>query len=53
MGDVNGFVQLIEFSFSDVDNPRSISYCVYISQLIRFARVSSHVTDFSMHVIKF
>ena len=26
---------------------RSTSYCVYISQLIRFARVSSHVTDFN------
>ena len=27
--------------------PRSTSYGVYISQLIRFARVSSHVVDFN------
>ena len=26
--------------------PRSASYGVYISELIRFARVSSHVDDF-------
>ena len=30
----------------DGDVPRSASYGVYISQLIRFARVSSHVDDF-------
>ena len=30
-----------------MDVPRSTSYGVYISQLIRFARVSSHVTDFN------
>ena len=29
------------------DVPRSTSYNVYISQLIRFSRVSSHVTDFN------
>ena len=29
------------------DVPRSTSYGVYISQLIRFARVSSHVDDFN------
>ena len=29
----------------DGDVPRSTSYGVYISQLIRFARVSSHVDD--------
>ena len=33
--------------FLDVDVSRSTSYGVYISQLIRFARVSSHVTDFN------
>ena len=27
--------------------PRSTSYGVYISQLIRFARASSHVADFN------
>ena len=36
----------VNFPFLDGDVPRSISYGVYISQLIRFARVSSHVDDF-------
>ena len=36
----------VNFSFLDGDVPRSTSYGVYISQLIRFARVSSHVDDF-------
>ena len=31
----------------DGDVPRSTFYGVYISQLIRFARVSSHVADFN------
>ena len=31
----------------DGDVPCSTSYGVYISQLIRFARVSSHVADFN------
>ena len=33
--------------FSDGDVPRRASYGVYISQLIRFARVCNHVTDFN------
>ena len=33
--------------FSDGDVPCSISFGVYISQLIRFARASSHVVDFN------
>ena len=33
--------------FLDGDVPRSTSYGVYISQLIRFARASSYVTDFN------
>ena len=33
--------------FLDGDVPRSASYGVYISQLIRFARVSSHIDDFN------
>ena len=37
---------IVNFSFLDGDVPRSTSYGVYISQLIRFARVSSHVDDF-------
>ena len=35
------------FHFLDGDVPRSTSYRVYISQLIRFARVSNHVDDFN------
>ena len=35
------------FPFLDGDFPRSTSYGVYISQLIWFARVSSHVTGFN------
>ena len=40
---------IINFPFLDGDVPRSNSYGVYISQLIRFARVSSHVADFNTH----
>ena len=36
----------MNFSFLDGDVPRSTSYGVYISHLIRFAQVSSHVDDF-------
>ena len=35
----------MNFPFLDGDVPRSASYGVYISQLIRFARVSSYVDD--------
>ena len=38
---------IVNFPLSDGDVPRSISYGVYIAQLIRFARVSSHVADFN------
>ena len=38
---------VVNFPFLDGDVPRSTSYTVYISQLIRFARVSSHVVDFN------
>ena len=38
---------MVNFPFLDGDVPRSTSYGVYISQLIRFARVSSHVADFN------
>ena len=37
----------MKFPFLDGDVPRSISYGVYISQFISFARVSSHVDDFN------
>ena len=40
---------IANFPFLDGDVPRSTSYGVYISQLIRFARVSSHVVDFNTH----
>ena len=39
--------EIINFPFTDGDVPRFLSYGVYISQLIRFARASSHVTDFN------
>ena len=38
---------IVNFPFLDGDVPRSTFYGVYISQLIRFARVSSHVADFN------
>ena len=38
---------IVNFPFLDGDVPRSTSCCVYISQLIRFARVSKHVDDFN------
>ena len=40
-------VAIVNFPFLDGDVPRSTSYGVYISQLIRFARVSSQVVTFS------
>ena len=38
---------IVNFPFLDGDVPSSTSYGVYISQLIRFARVSSNVADFN------
>ena len=35
----------VNFPFLDGDVPRRSSYCVNISQLIRFARASSHATS--------
>ena len=40
---------IVNFSFLGGDVPRSISYGVYISQLIRFSRASSYVADFNTH----
>ena len=37
----------VNFPFLDGDVLRSTSYGVYISQLIRFTRVSSHKPDFN------
>ena len=41
------YFEIVNFPFLDCDVPRSTSYGVYISQLIRFARASSHVADFN------
>ena len=38
---------IVNFPFLDGDVPRRPSFGVYISQLIRFARVCSHVVDFN------
>ena len=38
---------IVNFPFLDGDVPRHASYGVYISQLIRFARVCNHVADFN------
>ena len=42
---INGMI--VNFSFLDGDVPRFSSYGVYISQLIRFARVCYNVDDFN------
>ena len=39
--------EIVNFPFLDGGVPRSTSYGVYISQLIRFARISSYVTEFN------
>ena len=39
--------EIVNFPFLDAHVPRSTSYGVYISQLIRFARAYSHVADFN------
>ena len=38
---------IVNLPFLDGDVPRSTSYRVYISQLIRYARASSYATDFN------
>ena len=45
--DKRDYFDFVNFPFLDGDVPRSTSYGVYISPLIRFARVSSHVDDFN------
>ena len=39
--------EIVNFPFLDGDVPRSTTYVVYISQLIRFARASSYDADFN------
>ena len=41
------YFEIVNFPFLDGDVPRSTSYGVYISQLIRLARASSYVADFN------
>ena len=43
--------EIVNFPFLDGDVPRSLSYGVYISQLIRFARVCSSVDDFNNRIL--
>ena len=38
--------EIVNFPFLDGGVPRSTSYGVYISQLVRFARASSYLADF-------
>ena len=39
--------EIVNFPFLDGDVPRSTYYGIYVSQLIRFARASSHIADFN------
>ena len=39
--------EIVNFPFLDGDVPRSPSYGVYSSQLIRFERVCSNIDDFN------
>ena len=45
--------EIVNFLFLDGDVLRSTSYGVYISQLVRFVRASSYVTDFNTRNILF
>ena len=38
---------IVNFPFLEGNVPRATSFGVYITQLIRYARVSSHVADFN------
>ena len=42
---------IVNLPFLDGDVPQRPSYGVYISQLIRFARASSHVTDLASIIV--
>ena len=48
-GNLDFVIIIVNFPLLDGDVSRSTSYGVYISQLIRFARASSHVVDFNAH----
>ena len=47
--DTNFDFKTVNFPFLEGYAPRSTSYGVHFSQLIRFARASSYVTDFNTH----
>ena len=49
VSDIMSYFDIINFQFLDGDVPWQTSYGVYISQLIRFARASAHVSDFNCH----
>ena len=40
-------ILILKFPFLDCDVPLSTSYRIYISQLFRFARASSHIADYN------
>ena len=44
---INAMTLIVIFLFLDGDVPRRPSYGVFISQIIRFASVCSHVNDFN------
>ena len=44
---INFDFDIVNFQLIDGGVPRSTSYGVYISELIRFARVSIHFDDFN------
>ena len=45
MINVTILIDIVNFPFLDGHVPRSTSYGVYIPQLLRFARASSHLAD--------
>ena len=49
MINVTTLILIVNFPFLDGDVPRSTSYGIYFSQLIRFARASSHFADLYTH----
>ena len=47
---INFDFEMVNFPFLDGDGPRSASFGVYVSQLIRFARASSHVASSTLAI---
>ena len=44
---INSMTLILIYMYMDADVSRRASYGVYISQVIRFARVCNHVADFN------